>query len=288
MKLPQTELRILEQVSQGNTSVVGIAKAIRRSEKQVYRASQKLAKKGFLEMSRGTLNPKKASHITILLNILSEYPNLVQLLSGSGISILSALLEPKMVKDVVKETGLRKSVVYKKLKQARNISVIKQEGRQYFFNEQIWCKLKDFLEEFRKLLEITDPRVSASSVIYYKNEKEILFSSRAEQDAALTAFSAYQSYGIKILTATNYYYLPKKRLSEKEVFMHSLYVAEKEMSISHLIYIILFYLKFKKKLSAIRHPILENTKTVLNGGTINGYPPLGEIREKAEVYDIQL
>lgn len=288
MKFSQTELKILEQISQGNTTIIDIAKAIKKSKKQIYRASQKLAKKGFLELSKGNLEPKKASHITLLLHILADYPNLTQLLSESGIEILFTSLKPKTVEDIIDETGLKKSIIYRKLKQARTISVIKRKNKQYFFNEKLWSKLKDFLEEFKRLLEITDIRIPANSIIYYKTDKEIVFSNKTKQDAALTAFSTYENYGIKLLTPTNYYYLPKKRLSKKEIFIHSLYITEKEKIIRHLIYVTLFYAKFKKYLSSIKHPILKKIKLVLKGKKILGYPKLEEIKEKAEIYDIKL
>lgn len=110
-----------------------------------------------------------------------------------------------------------------------------------------------------------------------------MFSNKAKQDAALTAFSAYE--GIKLLLPTNYYYLPKRKLSKKEVFTHSLYVAEKEKTIRHLTYIALFYIKFKIQCS---HPIISTIKDILNGKTIKGYPTLKEIKEKADVYDIRI
>lgn len=287
MKISQTELKILGQISQGNMTITDIAKAIKKSEKQVYKASQKLIKKGFLELSKGNLEPKKSSHVTLLLHLLADYPNLTQLLSESGIEILSTLFEPKTVEDIINKTGLKKSIVYKKLQKARTISVIKRKNKQYFLNEKLWSKLREFLEEFKRLIETTDPRVPANSVIYYKTDKEILFSNRIKQDAILTAFSTYENYGIKLLTPTNYYYLPKKRLSKKEIFIHSLYVTEKEKTIRHLTYAALFYVKFKKDLSSIKHPILEKIKIILKDKKISGYPKLEEIKEKAEIYDIK-
>lgn len=288
MRFSQTELKILEQVSQGNITVTGVARAIKKSEKQVYRASQKLAKKGFLELSKGNLEPKKSSHVIFLLHLLADYPNLTQLLSESGIEILFSLLKPKAVEDIINETGFKKSIIYRKLKQAMAISVVKKKNKQYFLDETLWGRLREFLEEFKKLLETTDPRIPANSVIYYKTDKEIIFANKTKQDATPTAFSVYETYGIKILMPTNYYYLPKKNLSKKEIFIHSLYVTEKEKTIRHLTYVALFYLKFKKYVSSIKHPIIEKIRMVMKGEKILGYPGLEEIKEKAEVYDIKL
>ncbi len=50
----------------------------------------------------------------------------------------------------------------------------------------------------------------------------MLFKSIRPQDATLTSFSAYGDYGIELGLRDNYYTLPKRELSIREVFIHSL------------------------------------------------------------------
>lgn len=288
MLFSQTELMILEQLAKGNSRIRDIAKALRKSDKQIYRAAKRLSEKNILTRSKGLLEPRKTTHTTFLLHLLVDHPNLAQLLSGSGMKILTALLKSKTIEEITQETGLKKSCAYNKLGQALNISLVKKEDKRYVINEKLWPNLKEFLVEFKKYHETIDLRVPINSIIYYKTDKEIVFSNKAEQDAALTAFSAYGQHGIKLLLPTHYYYLPKKRLSRKEVFLHSLHVAEKEKTIRHLTYISLFYIKFKKELSRVKHPILEMIKNILRGKDIPGYPTLREIKEKADTYDIRV
>ena len=69
--------------------------------------------------------------------------------------------------------------------------------------------------------------------------------------------------------------------------MHALLIAEKEKTIKHLIFISLFYIKFKKELS-IKHPIVDKLKLILKGKDIPDYPKLQEIKERAEIYDIKI
>lgn len=277
----KTELKILRELANGNSRIKDIATAVKKSEKQVYRANLE----DFAIRERSKIEPKKATHASLLLQLLSEFPDLADLLSKSGIIILTSTLEPKTTKDISKETSLKKSIIYRKIRQAINISAISKQNKRYILNDKIWPKLKEFLIEFKNYQETIDNRIPANSVIYHKSGKEIVFSNRAEQDAALTAFSAYSNYGIKLLLPTNYYYLPKKKLSKKEVLIHSLYIAEKEKTIRHLTYTALFYIKFK--IQCI-HPILSEIKMLLKGKTIKGYPTLKEIKEKAELYDIRI
>ena len=288
IKLSKTDLRLLEQIARGNNNIKNIAKALNKSIKQIYRTSKKLADKGFILVSKSILKPTEKIHVNILLNVLAEFPNLTDILAGSGISILTALQTQKTINEVVKETKIKKSMIYKKLKLALNTSIAKKQNKHYELNEKLWKKLKEFLINFKKYQETIDSRVQSDSVIYYKTDKESVFSSKSEQDASLTAFSAYKSYGIKLLLPTNYYYLPKKKLTKKQVFLHSLYVAEKEKTTRYLIYIALFYLKFKKELSRTTHDILKSIKKIIAGKKIKDYPLLNEIRDKAKLYDIRL
>jgi len=289
MHLSKIELRVLEQIAKGNTEINTMAKELHRDISRIYRTKETLANKGFVDITDGMLLPKKTTHVTILLQLLTKYPNIVDILTRSGVPILTSLLTPKKINDIEKETQFKKSIIYRKIKQATEISaVIKNENQQYVINEKIWIDLKRFLEEYKKFEETTDQRIPANSIIYYKNDKEIIFSNKEKLDATQTGFSEYKQYSLKLLLPTTYYYLPKKNLSKKEVFVHSLFITEKEKDIRHLTYVSLFYIKYKNELSNVKHSILTNIKQILQGKRIKGYPSLEEIREKAEVYDIRL
>jgi hypothetical protein len=289
MRFSQTDLKILEQLAQGTTDIKTIAEHLQKSDKQIYASSQKLKTKNILDLFNGNLEPKKISHVTLLLHLLQKHPNLTTIISGSGLAILRHLITPKKVTDIVQDTGVSKTVVYDKIQQCLVISIVKQKGdNTYMINPDIWSDLREFLNALNIYDETTDPRVPANSTIYHKNNKEILFSNNSSLDATRTAFSAYEQYGLKLLLPTTYYYLPKKDISKKDVFIHSLYITEKEKDIRHLTYISLFYAKYKNELTDVKHPLLDNIKQILQGKHIEGYPSLEEIQEKADVYDIRL
>jgi len=287
MNLSKPELKVLEQIAKNNTKVLEIAHALKKSDKQIYRTSKNLIEKGFIELSRGKITAKKTTHNTLLLQLLSQHPNLIEMLSNNGIQIFSATLSQKDVNQIINETKLKKSLIYQKLKQASNVSIIKKENKNYALNSKLWGKLKEFLEEYKRFSESVDKRIPANSIIYKKTNKELLFSNKGKIDASLTAFSCFKKFGIKLLLTTNYYALPKIKLSKKEIFMHALLIAEKEKTIRYLIFVSLFYLKFKKELS-IKHPIVDKLKLILKGNDISGYPNLQEIKDRAEMYDIKI
>lgn len=288
MRLSKTELKALEQIARGNKSIKGIAIAIKKSKVQIYRAVKQLAEKEFIQCSNGACKPERITHVTLLLQLLFKYPNIIKLLSNSGIDIFIAIIDQKTISEIMQETKLKRTIIFEKLKQAKQISLVTKQNKKYCLNEKIWPNAREFFIELKKYEEATDRRVPANSTIYYKNEKEIIFSTQEEVDAAVTGFSAYKEYGINILTPTIDYYLPKKKLTKEEVFMHSLHIAEKSKSIRNLTYVALFYLKFRKRLSMIKHKIIDNINSILKGQDIPGYPALNEIKEKAELYDIKL
>ncbi len=288
MRLSKSELLVMCQIAKGNRSIIGIASALKKSKAQVYRSGHELAQKGFLVRFKGYFEPAKTAPASLLLQLLAESPGLTEALADSGLEFLTLLLEPKSFPELGQESEIRKTRLFKKIKQARMISLVGRRNKKYELNEKLWGKAIDFLKELKKHEETTDQRVPGNSAIYYKNDKEIVFSSMEELDATLTAFSAYAEFGIRILSHKRYYYLPSKKLSKKEVFKHSLYVTEKEPDTRHITFVALFYAKFKKELRGIKHAILNKINKVLEGQRIPGYPSLDEMKERAEVYDIRL
>ncbi len=288
MSFSKTELGILKQVAEGNRIVKEVAKALNKSKFQIYRSGQKLIEKNFLSLSNGVYEPIKNTPSTLLIQLLGEFPSIIEPMSDSGVDILMCLFEAKTIQEIISESGIKRTQVFNKIKQARAISLVKNVDDHYKLNERLWSKAIEFLKELKKYNETNDRRVPGNSTIYFKNNKEIVFSSKEKIDAIFTAFSSYKDYGIKIFPSKNYYYLPIKKLSIKEVFMHSLYITEKGMEIHDLILLALFYAKHKKELAKIKHPIPDNIDKIFEGKRVPGYPTLEELKDRAEVYDIKL
>lgn len=288
MRLSITELRLLEQVANGNKRIKGLALALHKSPSQIYKVEQKLGLKGFISRSNGQFTPERITHVTLLLQLLSSYPSVIKPLANSGISLFTALVEERTIQELIKDTKLNKTSIFRKLKEGRQISLVAGKKRKYSLNAKIWPAAKEFLLELKKYEETTDARIPPNSTVYFKNESEIVFSTKERVEAALTGFSAYSNYGIKVFMPEEVYCLPKKKLGIREVFMHSLYVTEKDRSARNIALISLFYAKFKDKLPGIKHPLIDLIKKALAGEKIPGCPDLNEIREKADVYDIKI
>lgn len=285
MILTKTELQAIAEIGNGVKHLADLAKAINTSLSHTYNLIHTLSTKGLLKLTRVGIEPEPKTHVTLLLNLLSNAKNLSEPLSGTGMQIYTILVEPKKVKEIEIITGLHKTTVLKKINQGRRMSLVVKNKNIYSVNEKIWPQVKEFLVELKKYEEVIDNRIPINSIIYRKNDKEILFSTKEDVDAEKTAFSAYEIYGIKLLNIRNFYYLPKKFLSKKEIFQHSLYVAQISADHKDLIFVALFLLKHKE-LTSTKHRIVDELKKIFAGEHIAGYPTLAEIKNRAEVYNI--
>lgn len=288
MRLSKNELQVLAQTTQGNSTIESIATKLNKDISTIYRTKNDLVKKDLITFTNKTIEPRRLPHVSILLQMITEHPNIIELLSDSGIPILSQLVETGTIQQIQERTNLKKSMIYKKIQQAKQISAIqKSDENTYKINKQIWKDLYSLLKFIKQYEETTDVRIPADSKIYYKKNNEILFSNKRNVDATKTGFSAYEHFGIKILLTTNYYYLPQKKLDTKDIFIHSINITEKEMNSRNLTFLSLFYLKFKKELDHIHHPIIKKIRQVINGKRIQDYPTYEEIMEKVDLYDIK-
>lgn len=293
MYFSKTELLTISELAKGNTSISTVAEALDKSEKHIYRIVQKLEEKDLASLSSGEIIPRKNTLMVRLTRVLDSYPNLIPVLADSGIPILISLLETKSVDKITEDTGVKKSTVYALLKKALKISLVTRDGEKYIFNERLWGDVADLLSEIRDIERLLDPRVPYNSEIYYRNQREVIYSNKyGGGPGDKTGFSVFEKEGIKLLLPTTYYYYsdkePEKELTKEDIFRHALYVAEKDASVRHLIFLALFYFKFKEELKDVRHDIVENLKLVLQGKRIKGYPTIEEIKEKADIYGIEI
>ncbi|AKB25357.1 hypothetical protein MSMTP_1888 [Methanosarcina sp. MTP4] len=293
MYFSRTELQTIAELAKGNTSISTVAEALNKSEKHIYRIVQKLEGKDLAALSDGEIVPKKSTLMVRLTRILDSYPNLIPVLADSGTPILISLLEAKTVNEITEEADVKKSTVYAFLKKALKISLVKKDGERYVLNERLWGDVAGLLREIRNIERLLDPWVPYNSVIYYRGRDEVIYSNKYGGDSGeKTGFSVFEKEGIKLLLPTTYYYYsdkaPEKELTREDIFRHALYVTEKEPSVRHLIFLALYYCKYEEELKDVKHKIVKNLELVLQGERIKGYPDFEEIKEKAEMYGIEI
>jgi len=193
----------------------------------------------------------------------------------------------KSVEMLEEEAGIPRKTIYRYLKDFIRLGAVKRTKKDraylYSLNEIVWPEVEGFvaaLQEYQAL------RLVPREALLLKSYRDsVLFKSIRPQDATLTSFSAYEDYGIELGLRDNYYTLPKRELSIREIFIHSLDSAE---DYRQKLFCILFYLKNRDKLEGIDHPMMKDLKAALQGKKIKGYPTLEDIEDRMDLYDIKL
>jgi predicted transcriptional regulator len=258
-----------------------LSKVLRVSESQAYRIIKSLKVKG------AVVNNSLADvpYLKKLVLLMQKYENLVGLFRDSNLAVLLHFLSERTVKEVADLTGCNAQTIYKAIQKARLIGLILKIKNKFVINGSNWPQGKEFFEELLRQEMSFDKRVPKDAIIFYKSEKEIVFSTKNTVDAARTAFSAFENFGIKLFTVTNYCYLPKRKLSAQEVFDHALMVTKKDMDYRSLTYLAIFLLKNRV---TSRDDVIKKIYQVFGGAPVYGFPSRRDLQEKADLYDVSL
>jgi predicted DNA-binding transcriptional regulator AlpA len=287
--LTKNELKIIREVTLGKKRVIEIAQATQKSPTWTYKLLKKLNKKGFIEDKNKEIVLQKHAFIPILAQLLRRSPQLIPVLADTGIPILEQLSEWHSVKELQYLTGIKRTVIYEKIKESQKFSVIFGKKGKYIISD-IWPEIKEFIKDYQEYSFRTDPAIDPEILIRAKYDNVVLFETDKKNIdyATPTAFSVFNEYGITIYGFVDYYHFPKEKLSIKQIFIDAIKIYEDEKDFREAMFIILFYLKNKKKLRGIKHKFINTMNRALKGEKIDRFPPLNEIKEKAEVYDIKL
>jgi len=278
---------VFYEICQGNNRLSKILENIKMNKTHISEMIGILIREKLITKDKQKLSVSEYPFALKLRKLLVN-KNLIEILPNSGIKILTTALDKKTITEIAKETGLKEITIKQFIKKAQGRSIFIKENKEYIVNYSVWPDLIDFLKEYKSFQENYDYRVPVGSTIYYKNEKEIVFSIKQNIDATLTSFSAFKDYNLLIYTLENFYYLPKKKLTKQEILLHTLAIVEKTKEFRDRMYLALYYYKYKDEFKDIKHEILDNLNRIFNGEKIEKYPPLKEIKEKAKVYDIKM
>ena len=259
--------------------VNALAKNLKKSKSQSYRVLQKLEEKGIIENGKLVNLP----YLKKLILLIRKNKYLVDLFSDSGLPVLLQLLSPKKVSEIVPLLDLNEQTIYKTSLNARQVGLVKQDGRQYVVNGENWSEGKSFFDSLLEQEMSFDKRVPKNSIIYYKSEKEILFSTEESVDASPAAFSAFEKYGVKFFPETNYYVLPKQKCLDEKVYGQALKVVEKNWDYRLLVILGIFALK--NKISSDKR-LVKEFQLIFAGKAIDRMPSPREFREKAKEYGV--
>lgn len=166
----------------------------------------------------------------------NPYIKFEDFLFGLNFRILSfCLFDWKTSKTIAAQLNLNKKTIWNRLSALTSRGLLKRNKVLYMTNEKAWPALYSFLGKYRMFYQ-------GNGKVLWKFENEQVFSvtKKTDVEGSLTGFSQYHKFKIPIFVVKYCFYLPKKRLSKDEIFIHSII----EISDSREVMLALtFYLK---------------------------------------------
>jgi predicted transcriptional regulator len=291
MRLSKSELRVLVFIASSKEPVhIHDLMRLKLRRETVYRVLSRLNKKRLVERQNKEIVLARTTPGESFKKLYSTHraSPFQDLLADGRVELISKLDQhPKSVERLAKEMGIPHETISYYLRKFLRLGVVKRNktGKAYLYsiNYILWPEIKKFVTD---LLEYQTLCLVPGEALVIKNYGDsVLFKSLRIHDATPTSFSAYGEYGIDLDLRDNYYTLPKRDLSLQETFLHSLDSAD---SLQQRLFCILFYLKNGDKLEGIDHPMMKDIEAVLRNEGIKGYPSLEDIKDRAELYDIEL
>jgi predicted transcriptional regulator len=295
MRFSENEVKLLLYVVglEKSPHRMDLSKALDLSPRTISWVVSRLENKGFLARENDEIVLSSAPPVGAFKKLYySRRASPYHLLMADRRVDLLAVLDskPKSVAALVEQTGIKDSTIYLYLENllrlgaARRSENKRSKGYRYAFNFSLWSQLKGFVDA---LLEYQAQHLIPRKALLIKSYGgDVLFKSlKKRPDATPTSFSVFKEYGIKLGMRDYYYTLPKRELSIREIFVHSLDSAEDHRQ---RLFCILFYLKYKDRLEGVEHPMVEEITAVLKDEKIKGYPSIEDIEDQAALYEIKL
>lgn len=221
---------------------------------------KKLLQDGFIKKEGNKIELQENAK-TVLLRKISQKWNLVNLLHDSNEHVLSYLTESLTVNEIVTNTGLSTTTIYRTISDLEAIGIIQKEiDTQDYHWEKIPERIhidpsKTELIDFARILKTEREKMYEpdAEVIYVDKEKIIKKVGKGKiTEGELTAFSVFTDNGIRYESPNDYYVKQKKPLDIHDIIIHSVLTSYKANDKLGLIMSIVFYVHNKNKVDTQR------------------------------------
>ena len=283
----ESQLNVLSSVMNGHKRPSEISVSTGISIAQVYKVANSLERIGLLSKGKElsvTRTPLTAS----LAGVFQYAPNVPKALSSNGAEILSALDVSRTVPEICDLMGLDRSRTYTKMKELYDRSMVKKEGRSYSVNTKAWPVLIPFIKDYKRYLEMNPDSIPVTAKVYGRSDDGILFRCPDPDGYRQTAFSAYGEFDIDIVPNGHYCSTSDEPPTLDTVFRDSLCVISKENSWRLRMFALIFYCKYRDRITVPDSPVMDEIRDVLDGKAVKGWAPLSEMQERADMYGVEL
>ncbi len=235
-------INILIQIVNGTDNLPELALKTNLSRNRCSELAIELEKTHFLVGERlGMKRKLRLSDSSIATSfremyLTKPYMKYLDFLYGTKLDLLQLLIyEPKSVDVLSRITNISKGIIRANLRILRYANLLWREKSKYLFAKKAHPLIYSFLNALRTF-------TPKNKRILWKFNEEELFRAREESMITeLTGFNRYGDFGVEVRTVDYFCITPKRKLTKKEVFIHSLLQIGDEPRLLGLA--IAFYLK---------------------------------------------
>jgi predicted transcriptional regulator len=246
MALTKPEVKALVEIYSGRSTLSGLSETLQLSLSSISLTVQRLVDKHLCQKKRKGksfhIEPSQSAAGEAFRNlIVARKPfGLEAFLFGLRFRVLSlCLYEAKTTEQMAGILQVSRKSIQNILYPLCNRQLLHRQQQKYLFFRKGWPKLFAFLHAYRMF--------SPAGEVLWKFEREQVFLVREPQhiQGRLTGFTAYGEYGITLRPVTYCCFLPERKLSKVEIFLHSLLEIKDDTRFLDLA--IVFYRKQKLK-----------------------------------------
>ncbi len=303
-----TSISLVKAIINNTHDIAALKKISKVKTCQFNEVVKKLLQDGYIKKEGKTIALQESAK-TILLKKISQKWNLVNLLRDSNELVFSYLIDPLTINEIVTNTGLSTSTVYRAISDLEAIGIIRKEIRR---NENHTGKTpermhidasKTELVDFARILRTERERFyeSDAEVLYADKEKIVRKVTKGKiTEGELTAFSVFTNNGIMYESPYDYYVKQDEPLDIHDIIIHSVLASFKANDKMGLIMSAVFYIHNKNRVDVKR--LRETASSFGISSTwldVEGYIrrqklkneslflPWNEFVSKAELYEIK-
>ncbi len=223
-------IRILNLIKDEPLKLEEIANRLNKSKSWISNVVGDLQNENLVEKNKETKLSNTYEAAT-LAKLMESY-KVEKILTGKREEILKSLLEGDKPAEELESEGFPKSTVYSALKDLKSAGVVAKKDKKYGITDDI---LRDFLKA----------RKSPDRAGYSADGERVLILENGDEEGRMTAFSAFDRYGIGYYPVKTYLYRGGREPGPEDVLAHAVLCAEnkKQMSMCGV-----FYLKNKAHL----------------------------------------
>ncbi|MFW6286237.1 MAG: hypothetical protein ACOC16_03885 [Nanoarchaeota archaeon] len=269
----KNQIRIIEYIYRDNLSIKQLEKKLNLSYITIIRNLKKLKDLDLINKN----NLKSNSLLAFKLKELIDKQINLNFLKKTNFNVLQVLLNKELnIKEIQEETNLKKTQIYKAIKELKNQSIVFEENNKLKLNKVLWEELINFIVIYKSTFTYLNFKLPKNSKVLFKYKDKIIFEN---EDSNLNyQKTAFSNYNFDLYYNKNIYTTQKEKLTKQQIYIDSLNVAKSQRE---YLLCALYYLK--NNINNIKHKVHDKIVSIIKENKkFKNFPTKKEIMSKEQ------